>query len=220
MIKTFALFTEGVTDQSVLTNVLHGVFGDQEWQIQVNPVQPMRDATHQRWQAPHAGWELVLEKCCSELLETAAEANDFIVIHLDSDCCSHTNINIRVDEDGGQRDCAQFSKELIDTCIEKIGANRLEALNKPVIFAISVHTIECWILPIYAERDVDRKATLNCENRLRRILSHKRIRMQKEHRAYSNISRELARPQVLQTAMTHSPSLSRFHASCRAAAGL
>ena len=58
---SFALITEGITDQAVLENILTGLYGED---VEVNPLQPLRDATDtSRVKSDSfAGW-LVGSKC-------------------------------------------------------------------------------------------------------------------------------------------------------------
>ena len=76
---SFALITEGITDQAVIENILIGCFDDPI----VNPIQPLRDATDK--QATHGGWELVLEHLRSPGLNQALQFNDFVIVQLDTD---------------------------------------------------------------------------------------------------------------------------------------
>ena len=59
----FALVTEGITDSAVIEAILQSHFDDDD--LEVRPIQPVRDVTDQARTAPGAfgGWEKVFEYC-------------------------------------------------------------------------------------------------------------------------------------------------------------
>ena len=64
---TFALISEGLTDQIILERMIEQICGEKfEDGVDINPLQPLRDATDAAT-APHAGWELVFEYCKNDI---------------------------------------------------------------------------------------------------------------------------------------------------------
>ena len=60
---TFALVTEGLTDQIILEQILFGFFDDPD--IVINPLQPLRDETDSNRVVTPGNWHQVLEYCAS-----------------------------------------------------------------------------------------------------------------------------------------------------------
>lgn len=79
---TFALITEGLTDQAVIEIVIreyyHAKFADE---VDVNILQPARDATDEARAAGQGRWERVLEYCSfHDRISEALSLNDYLVI--------------------------------------------------------------------------------------------------------------------------------------------
>ena len=83
---SFALITEGITDQIVIENILYGFVGDLE--IDINPLQPLRDETDENRASNFGNWHKVLEYCSSDRFKNALQFNDFIVVQIDTDAKS------------------------------------------------------------------------------------------------------------------------------------
>jgi hypothetical protein len=88
IVPTFALITEGITDQVVLESVIRANCRSMTTdEIDVVPLQPTRDATDTARAKDFGGWEKIFEFCSSSarILE-ALDFNDYVVIHIDTDC--------------------------------------------------------------------------------------------------------------------------------------
>lgn len=117
---TFALISEGLTDQIVIERIIQQVCGDMfDEGIDVNPLQPLRDATDQKT-APHGGWELVLEYC-EEKASLALEANDYVVIHLDTDQGDHSGYGLPLRENGIDRSHHELVAGAIELVVRRLG---------------------------------------------------------------------------------------------------
>jgi hypothetical protein len=142
---TFALISEGLTDQIVLTRIIELFFKETiDDDIFINPLQPLRDATD-RVTAPHGGWELVLEYC-EESIDLALEANDYVVVHIDTDMGDHPNYGLPLTlcgVDRLHRDLVADAKRIL---ISKIDQTTYNTYYKRLIFAIAVHSTESWLL--------------------------------------------------------------------------
>ena len=76
---SFALVAEGITDQIVLETILSGYYDEDD--LEINPLQPLRDATDRFRQGNFAGWELVFEFCSDQdRLAEALAFNDFFLL--------------------------------------------------------------------------------------------------------------------------------------------
>ena len=140
--------TEGPTDQVVIENILFGIFKDPD--LPVTRLQPKEDEP--------GNWDKVFKYCRSDEFKSALGFNDFLIVQIDTDVLRGGEIPeaYRLDfpphfSPGGIIDkVAELLISLID------GGNGFwEQFGKRIIFAISVHQIECWFLPIYFK---DKKA--------------------------------------------------------------
>src|SRR4051794_28026303 len=99
---TFALISEGLTDQFVIERLVEVICSANfDEGVDINPLQPLRDVTD-AVTAPHGGWELVLEYCDNGVGDALA-ANDYIVIHLDTDQGDHPNFGVALTDEGSDR---------------------------------------------------------------------------------------------------------------------
>jgi hypothetical protein len=149
---TFALISEGLTDQIILERMIEQICGKMfEDDIDVNPLQPLWDATDAA-AAPHAGWELVFEYC-RERAADALAANDYVVIHLDTDQGDHPNFGVPLTHHGGDRPYNDLIENAIAVIGARVGGALYPAHAKRFLFAISVHSMESWLLLYLFDRD-------------------------------------------------------------------
>ena len=142
--KTLAIVSEGVTDQIVLEKLLFECIEFQCDDPEFNYAQPRRDLTHSHT-APHGGWNLVLEYCETSLLD-ALQTNDFVVIQIDTDCGDDPGYNLDIAPSGVEKDSIQLVKDAITIISERIGSKILCDHGERLIFAVSVHSIESWLV--------------------------------------------------------------------------
>jgi hypothetical protein len=207
----FGLITEGITDQIVIENILVGYFDNPD--IIVNPLQPLRDETDKSLMANYGGWTLVFDHCCSEKFQDAFSFNDFVIIQIDTDTCDEKGYDISKTEVGTGRELSP--EELIEKVCQKlkelIGIDFFNEVQDRVIFAIAVHSAECWLLPIYYE-DKNSSDTKNCLNRLNRILAKREnfTISAKDTDYYDAISRKYLKQKFLMAKYKDNPSLKIF----------
>jgi len=204
---TFGLITEGLTDQIVIENILSGYFDTDD--IIVNPLQPERDKDDEN-KSSYGGWSLVFPYCQSKDFREAFQFNEYVIIQIDTDVSEEYGIP-KQDENG------EFIPEkLIEEVKEKfkglIGADFYKYQDK-IIFAIAVHSIECWLLPLYYE-DNRKKKIINCLDTLNRELCKSKgftiDKEKKDPRYYRDISEEYCKKKVLINSYKHNPSLKVF----------
>jgi hypothetical protein len=203
---TFGIIGEGITDQIVIENVIYGFFGKDEPEG-INYLQPLRDHTDS-----FGNWYNVIEYCRSERLKTDMEDNDYIIIQIDTDTSDEKNYDIsKLDENNQEL----APEQLIENVTEKlknliIKANSsifFDFYQKKIIFAIAVHSTECWLLPLYTVKKSDIEATKNCHNRLEKIL--KRV-INKDFRTYNDLSKPFIKQKELYKIKDKNPSLNFF----------
>ncbi|KYG98031.1 hypothetical protein [Bradyrhizobium sp. DOA1] len=185
---TFALISEGITDQIILERMILQICSEIfEEDLDINPLQPLRDATDSATNAPHGGWELVLEYC-EERVADALASNDYVVIHLDTDEGDHPNFGLRLTEQGNERSYDHLIADAIEIVAARIGNDIYKAHTERLLFAISVHTMESWLLLYFFKRN-EPKNSINRLNRLLAKADHPPL--QKRPRRTNNFLRKL-----------------------------
>ncbi len=203
---TFGLITEGLTDQIVIENILSGYFNTDD--IIVNPLQPERDKDDEN-KSDYGGWTLVFPYCHSEVFQKAFQFNEYVIIQIDTDVSEDYDIP-KQDENG------ELSPEtLIEKVKEKfeglIGEDFYQKNQDKIIFAIAVHSIECWLLPLYYQDNKKKKIT-NCLVTLNQAIGKSEgFTIGKKNPAYyRTISGKYCDNKVLMKCYKHNPSLKVF----------
>jgi hypothetical protein len=132
---SFALITEGITDQVAISAVLYGLY-DEEPEIRL--VQPLRDATDEARQGNRAGWEKVVEYCALDDFAAVFATNDYVIIQVDTDVCGHPNFPVAVVDENGERSAADLVEEVRSFINGKIAPAILETYGRRTFYAISV----------------------------------------------------------------------------------
>jgi len=207
---TFALVTEGLTDQIVLENILYGFFDDPD--IVINPLQPLRDATDTTRTVTPGNWYKVLEYCASVEFRGAFQFNDYLIIQIDTDVAQDYHVSPN-DNEGNELTPVQLIEQVKLAIIAKIGDDFYQQHQDQILFAIAVHSIECWLLPLYCDAGKKGKlknclATLNYE--LGRKMGFTIDPHNKRIKYYERISEDYSERKVLMKNYEANPSLHRF----------
>lgn len=208
--KTFALITEGITDQAILENILDGLTGGQAI---TKCLRPLRDETDKKRVAENefSNWELVLEYIGSEEILSAIQTSDFVVIHIDTDECEHPNFGISLLEGGSTKTIEKIAADCIKRIKDFLHPDFPQDEIGRLIFAIPVLSSECWLVGLHnIDHNHTNKTINNCEDRLISLLKKGKIRFAKEYRIYSKISTEFRKRKRLIAAAKKSPCLQNF----------
>ncbi len=169
--NTFALITEGITDQIIIENILSGFFNSND--IDINCLQPLYDETDQNRLDSYGGWTLVFDYCASKQFKDAFQFNDYVIIQIDTDVSENKNYDIpHRDEQGKELTVVELIQKVKEKFRALIGENFFDDYEQRILFAISVHSIECWLLPLYYT-DKKRAKIVNCLNTLNQQLIKK-----------------------------------------------
>lgn len=208
---SFALISEGITDQVVIEAILDSFYKGGDDELSVAYIQPTRDATDLSRQDKEdfGGWEQVLEHCSiSEHMYEALALNDYIIIQIDSDICWHPTIQI---------DPGLPWNELVETIqnliISRIDPTIVTNHQERLIFAIAVHSTECWLIPLYTKVKGELNRVNDCEGLLGSIMRRNNDVFKKDYRAFNTLVRPLRKKKNLLDALSFSPSLNNFVAS-------
>lgn len=206
---SFALITEGITDQVVIERILESHYRDAEDdELHVEYLQPIRDTTDRSRQSADdfGGWEQVLEHCSyPEHIVGALAVNDYLIIHVDADMCRHESINI-----SNEMEVSEVCDFLVGLIKDRIGMPLLGEYGDRLIYAVPVYSTECWLISFYTNVEHEKSRVNNCRQHLNNLLSASRVRYDKNYRIYSEITRPLRRPRDLRAASAYSDSLAKF----------
>lgn len=208
---TFGLITEGITDQIIIQNILVGYFENPD--IIVNPLQPTRDETDRSRMSNYGGWTLVFDYCRSENFQGAFDSNQYVIVQIDTDTCDEIGYDISKTEIGTGREFTP--EELLGKVCEKlkelIGLDFYEIYSERIIFAISVHSTECWLLPLYFNNQ-NKSKFKGCLEALNRELNRKEgfTISAKDTDYYQFISKKYWKHRTLIEKYIDNPSLKNF----------
>lgn len=207
---SFALVTEGITDQKVVENILVGFFDDLD--IDIRPLQPLRDETDRNRAANPGNWHKVLEYCSSEEFQSAFQFNDYVIVQIDTDVAADYGVSDR-DGEGNEFSDGEMYERVREKLIAQIGPEFYANYASRILCAISVQSIECWLLPLYFT-DNRKSKTVNCLKTLNQGLKTKKTYSidpdKKNPRYYEDISAEYIKHKKLMSLHASNPSLEAF----------
>jgi hypothetical protein len=208
MKNTFAGITEGITDQIIIENILAGYFNPD---VDVNWLQPLRDTTDANRASNYGGWSQVFEYCQSEDFKEAFQFNEYIIIQIDTDVSEeHYGVPHR------DSDIELLPEQLVENVIAKfkssIGEDFYSRYEDKIIFAIAVHSTECWLLPLYYT-DSKKAKIKNCLKTLNQALKREGFTIDpnnKKTEYYRNISSKYGKRKTLLNCCKENPSFKIF----------
>ena len=203
----FALITEGITDQAVLESLLCGFYDED---LDINIIQPTRDATDESRQENFGGWERIFEHCKSTNFEEIFEFNKYVVIQIDTDVSEHSNFGIYHSIDGTLKPVQMLVNEVKERIRSQIDSDIYKKFKDRIFFAIAVHSIECWLLPLHAKTNNAKAKTIHCEESLKRAVVRANGKYAKEYRVYENLAKVFNKKKNILTAKEVNESLSLF----------
>lgn len=160
--SSFGIISEGYTDQLLLEGILEGFFKGSEDAPQVKFLSPPLDETDAA-QAQKAGWYQVFEYCkYKENIERDLQFNDYLVIQIDTDVSEESHYDVKKKVDGVELTPIELVTGVIQKFQLLMSNEVFNEYADKLIFAISVHSIECWLLPEFGKTSSDKKKTVNC----------------------------------------------------------
>jgi hypothetical protein len=167
---SFGLVTEGLTDQIVIENILAGYFNSPD--LDIRQLQPERDKDNEN-KSTYGCWTLVFKYCKSRDFQECFQFIDCIIIQIDTDFSELKNYNIPQQYENGEFTPQQLIEKVIEKFRGAIGDDFYSKYQQKIIFAISVHSIECWLLPLYYTDPKKKSKFKNCLDTLNRQLPKK-----------------------------------------------
>lgn len=203
---SFALISEGNTDHAVITGILNAHY---DFDPDVTELQPLRDSTDNNGLEIFGGWEKVFEFCALPTFEENFLFNDFVIIQIDTDCGEEANFGVPLTNQGVDRAEADIIADVKDLLISKIPPGAYDKYKKQILFAISVHSLECWLVPLYVS-GVSASKTKNCAHHLSRMAGKHGVNTTKEYRGYAKMAKEFKKKGKLLHCTKASESLRIF----------
>ena len=163
---TFALVTEGISEHKIIKQILSKYFKDQDPDI--NQMQPrLTDDEKKQEDGSIGGWVEVLKYCEDENeLNSIFNENEYLVIQIDTDMCEVFPFSVSQQN----KNDSELHCDIVERLKKAIPHNIKERYIDKIIFAISINTIECWLLPLFYQDDVHRCKTTNCLRHLNTAL--------------------------------------------------
>ena len=180
----FGLACEGVTDHITLENILCGYFNNPDLDQSITQLQPPFDETDQK--QGDGGWPNLLKYLASTRFQEDTLNSTFIVLQIDSDIADKLGIAV-LDANGNTLTVAALINCVKDKLIAAInqgadGFYERHAAN--ILFAICVHSLECWLVAHHAQQS----AIHNCFDVLKAAVDHNQIRVTKKPKNYRLLS--------------------------------
>ncbi|HZF55448.1 MAG TPA: hypothetical protein VE093_42655 [Polyangiaceae bacterium] len=159
MMTDFAIVAEGFTDQVVIKNILLGLFADSDEEPTINFEQPLLDTTSQHSAHNPGGWSLVFKYFELGKFKQALQLNRFLIVHIDTDVCEQPGYDVPCRVQGRELSPEELVQRVVAKFRGMIGETIYAEHGHRFIFAVAVHSIECWLLPLIFQDSKKSKIT-------------------------------------------------------------
>jgi hypothetical protein len=214
---TFGIIAEGITDQKVIENILLGYFGSESEEPVVNYVQPPNDKTSRGSTPAPGGWTLVFAHLEGRAHLNNLQFNDYLVIHIDTDVCEDVGFGVPRKENGIELSAKELMRRVSERLKSVIGAEDYAHYGHRILFAIAVHGIECWLMPLFFPNNSKAGKIAGCLSAANHALKNsneaalsKTDGSDKSPTAYENASRPYKSRKTLMKLHDKNPSLDAF----------
>jgi len=210
-VATFGFIGEGITDQTIIEDILLGFATDHDLdEPELAPLQPPFDF------AP-GGWTLVFHYLARGEHRNALQTLDYLIIHVDTDVSHEKGFDVPHNDENGPLPVEKLVENVIGRLIALIGKETYEAHAHRFIFAVAVHSTECWLLPLVFDDNKTNKLTgcLDAINHeLRALRNESPLSLAdgtgKDPTIYRKHSRAYRKPKQLRKSHPKNPSFTLF----------
>lgn len=138
----FGLACEGKTDHAVLESIILGTFPNLD-ESDITVLQPVNPQ--------HGGWNALIQYFGLSRFREDMKAVDYVIIQIDTDIATDAGIQVE-DENGNRLTDQQIVANTVSVLMTEIESNHedVEDFQERLIFAISVESIECWLINSHA----------------------------------------------------------------------
>ncbi|MEQ1530305.1 MAG: hypothetical protein ABL925_13400, partial [Methylococcales bacterium] len=180
----FGLACEGVTDQITLENILCGYFKNRDLDQEIVELQPAFDETDHK--QGDGGWSILLKYLSSTRFRDDVLNTEFVILQIDTDISESLDVSHK-DARGNDLPVQQLIKAVIAKLIARIDMGEVgfyDSCSDKIIFAVCVHSLECWLVAHYAQQTQH----YDCYGFLKSVINTHEFRVAKKHRNYDKLS--------------------------------
>lgn len=201
------IVAEGITDQLVIQNILLGHFRDRLGEQDIYFDQPPDLSSH-------GGWEILRDYLRQGRHRDAFQFRDYLVVQIDSDVShqKHFDVPHADPKTGKQLTPAELVIRIRRRLVEWIGAEDILRYEGRFFFAVCVHELECWLVPLW-EKQRHHAAVTNCARRVQQGQDRAKVRSpinKNEPRTYDEASSAFRKTKLLKQAAKAQASLGMF----------
>ena len=204
----FGLITEGITDQIVIENILCGFYKDyDDLDEEISPLEPPRDETDmkQAYSEFGTGWSAIFNYLSERRFRDDVLNSEYVIIQIDTDIAEEFGCSLN-------QSVEEIIKTVIEKIVEKIDSKELfyQENREKIIFAISVHSLECWILSIY---ELNKKEKIiGCEDKLKKAVLKvsKKLKAEKNYQNYDKLTQDFLKHKKLMKITSQNSSFQIF----------
>jgi len=162
----FALITEGASEHRIIKHFLGRYFRD--FDPDINQIQPKMGKEKQE---STGGWNEVLKYCGRDEIEDILIENDYLVVQIDTDQSQTSPFDVgHTTNENTPKSQEALYEDVASKLTSLFKPEVLEKSNNKILFAICMHTIECWLLPIY-HSNTHKSDISNCLFTLNKVLA-------------------------------------------------
>jgi hypothetical protein len=198
----FALITEGASEHRIIKHIVSKYF--KEFDPVINQIQPkiVNDT-----QLSGGGWTEVFKYCERPEIKDILIENDYLIIQIDTDQSQTSPFSVtHLNANGQTKTPTELHNDIKVRLLGLISEEIRNTYSDNIIFAICIHSIECWLLPVYYS-DVHRTNVNNCLTTLNRELGKRNIHIITENnknkpngiRAYDTILKNFRKKKDITT---------------------
>lgn len=209
------LVAEGVSDVTVLRNLLKGWLGLDRYQVIALRPDLQEDETDRCARlavmapAKYSNWELVLDTCKGQsliraFLDANSEDSTFVVVQIDTDWLDHKNSPLQRPAKSSA-DYAQTVRKLVVDHLSSL----LGDLTARTRFAVAVEEVEAWLLCLHDSKNPDTCKSADPKAKLERVHKTKAPSPDTEKR-YAEFSADFRRRKSIEAVWDRNVSLKAF----------
>ncbi len=171
--KDFGLAGEGVTDQIVLENVLFGLYGgvDEFDEDEIAYLQPLLDATDEDGLG---SWTRLLTYLDNKRFRADVLNHQFVIIQVDTDVAAEKGFDVALVDENNQplpvEAIIENVRQRLITQMDVAKEGFYDEHKENIVFAISVHSLECWLFNLHNKTPKHAGRILSCESHLRKVV--------------------------------------------------
>ncbi|MDD5271983.1 MAG: hypothetical protein PHU14_04615 [Methylovulum sp.] len=214
----FGLACEGVTDQITIENILCGYFDNPDLDEAITRLQPPFDETTQKQKVGEiGGWTGLLNHYLgSQRFREDVLNTQFIIIQVDTDVAPEKGFDVAHSD---AENNPLTPEALIDKVVSKLIAiidsgeqGFYQQQSAKIIFAISVHSLECWLYAHYNKQSLNKPKIVGCFDALDRLAQKdkKLPKPEKTYRCYNDFSRPFLARKHIDAVAAKDPSFRVF----------